>query len=72
MQVYHDGELVKTVKTSLSGDSKVTSIEGSGDHNPGANGLFVDNLAVYCLLYTSPSMMAVSVPCPWPVAAREP
>ena len=47
MQVYHDGELVKTVTTSLSGDSKVTSIKGSGDHNPGANGLFVDNLAVY-------------------------
>lgn len=47
MQVYHDGELVKTVTTSLSDDSKVTSIKGSGEHNTGANGLFVDNLAVY-------------------------
>lgn len=47
MQVYHDGELVKTVTTSLSDDSKVTSIKGGGDHNPEAKGLFVDNLAVY-------------------------
>lgn len=47
MQVYHDGELVKTVTTSLFNDSKVTGIKGSGEHNTGANGLFVDNLAVY-------------------------
>lgn len=47
MQVYHDGELVNTVTTSLSDDSKVTSIKGSGEHNTAANGLFVDNLAVY-------------------------
>lgn len=47
MQVYHDGELVKTVTTTLSADSTVTSIKGGGDHAPGANGLFIDNLAVY-------------------------
>lgn len=47
MQVYHDGELVKTVTTNLSDSSKVTSIKGSGDHNTDANGLFIDNLAVY-------------------------
>ncbi|MBS5507642.1 MAG: PEP-CTERM sorting domain-containing protein [Akkermansia sp.] len=47
MQVYHDGELVKTVTTNLSDISKVTSIKGSGDHNTAANGLFIDNLAVY-------------------------
>lgn len=47
MQVYHDGELVNTVTTSLSDDSKVTSIKGSGTNNTAANGLFVDNLAVY-------------------------
>lgn len=47
MQVYHDGALVKTVATSLSDDSKVTGIKGSGEHNTAANGLFIDNLAVY-------------------------
>lgn len=47
MQVYHDGELVKTVTTSLSGDSKVTSIKGSGDHNPGATCFSSITLAVY-------------------------
>ena len=33
--------------TNNTVSTKVTSIKGSGDHNPGANGLFVDNLAVY-------------------------
>lgn len=47
MQVYHGGELVKTVTTNLSHDSKVTSIKGGGDHAPVADGLFIDNLAVY-------------------------
>ncbi|MCC8149011.1 LamG-like jellyroll fold domain-containing protein [Akkermansia sp.] len=47
MQVYHDGELVKTVTTNLSDSSKVTSIKGGGDQPTSANGLFLDNLAVY-------------------------
>ncbi len=70
MQVYHDGELVKTVTTSLSGDSKVTSIKGSGDHNPGANGLFVDNLFPWngSLIYKRSGPWSAgrgeSAPCP--------
>lgn len=47
MQVYLGGELVKTVTMNLPEGAKITSIKGSGDHNSEANGLFIDNLAVY-------------------------
>lgn len=71
MQVYHDGEFVKTVTTNLSGDSKVTSIKGGGTNTPGDKGLFIDNLAVYDgvlsgsdFAYLNTHSMPLSIPEP--------
>lgn len=72
MQVYHAGDLVKTVTTTLSDDSKITSIHGAGEHNPTkGNGLFIDNLAVYDgvlngsnFAYLNTHAMPLSIPEP--------